>query len=308
MQLPQTRGAKHKIETSTVRPIIDLFIEFWNIFVVKDGPSLKLDDFKECFVQKECPQQENGYDCGLFMSAVILHLLSGVRIHEKVFTQTHITLLKARLVSTIANSSAKTFTDYDATECIPANIIRSCFPMLKWNFSKGDDPDRFLRKKSLTPPRRVTIIRHPTINDNWHVPPVRMRVKLPPMRVLQEYKYKEASESIPLSQIIIPSSITEKKKGGETGHDSDVEEVPPPTTTEKKRVPPLKTAPKRSKSNLDEVEDLDSDVEIIELTPSRLSPERALKKLKHDIVDLGEDMESADFFVSEGETKKKKAP
>ena len=79
-----------------------------------------------------------------------------------------------------------------------------------------------------------------------------MRVKLLLISVLQEHRYKDAGESIPLSQIIIPGSITEKKKGEETGHNSGIEELPPPKMPEKKRKPTIV-----------EVEDLDSDVELL---------------------------------------------
>ena len=117
------------------------------------------------------------------MTSVIPHLLSGVLVTKNVFTQSHVTHLKARLVATIANSTSGKFKEYDATKMMPADIIHYSFPMLRWDYRKGEDPDHFLCKQHTTAPKGVTMTHHPTINDGWYVCPPYMRVKLPPNSV-----------------------------------------------------------------------------------------------------------------------------
>ena len=71
-------------------------------------------------------------------------MLSDVPITRHVFSPDNIKELKIHLISTLANSIEGNFKEYKANEVMPADIIRSCFPKLRWNFSKGPNPDRFL--------------------------------------------------------------------------------------------------------------------------------------------------------------------
>ena len=141
----RTRGTQeHKLENRFVKNILNLFIDFWNGFVMRNDRYLDFDMFKDNFQQKECPQQPNSYNCSLYMSIIILHLLSDVPITKHVFTPDNIKELKIRLISTLANSIEGNFTNYKAYETIPADIIHYSFPKLRWDYAMGPDPDRFL--------------------------------------------------------------------------------------------------------------------------------------------------------------------
>jgi MULE transposase domain/Ulp1 protease family, C-terminal catalytic domain/SWIM zinc finger len=75
-------------------------------------------------VYADCPQQNNDYDCGLFATAVVLHISHGVPIVEDVFTQEHITNCRCGLFTQLSKSTGPT------GPTLTPHFVPSFFPQL----------------------------------------------------------------------------------------------------------------------------------------------------------------------------------
>ncbi|KAG7358230.1 hypothetical protein IV203_014817 [Nitzschia inconspicua] len=77
-------------------------------------------------VFRNCPNQNNSHDCGLFAVAIIWHLLDGKEVHSSVFIQDDIGALREALYRGLS-SNAEWATDEDG-EISPADTARAEIP------------------------------------------------------------------------------------------------------------------------------------------------------------------------------------
>jgi len=89
-----------------------------------------------------CPQQRNYYDCGLFGIAVVLHLATGVPVHQTVFQPTDITLLRKQLYMHLSSQYnyrvQKKRITWTFQPSIAPSFMASVFPLLQF---EGTIPD-----------------------------------------------------------------------------------------------------------------------------------------------------------------------
>jgi hypothetical protein len=71
---------------------------------------------------KDCPRQVNGYDCGIFAVAVVLHLSECLPLITDTFSQGDVTKARFLLAKAFASSSSLMEGTCDG--------FRSCFPHL----------------------------------------------------------------------------------------------------------------------------------------------------------------------------------
>ena len=87
----------------------------------------------------DCPMQQNTYDCGLFATIVVLHLLNDVNVDVTTFTQSNITKFRESLYEIFKAKPDKQLPDPKIF--ISRTFIESFFSKLKKPVIK---PDPFL--------------------------------------------------------------------------------------------------------------------------------------------------------------------
>ena len=90
-------------------------VDFFNTFILHDEENVSLhEDWRDVLnrtTYMNCPRQDNGYDCGIFSVACILHLSEHSQLDESSFSQSDIT--KARSLLAVAFSSNASMTTND---------------------------------------------------------------------------------------------------------------------------------------------------------------------------------------------------
>jgi hypothetical protein len=94
-----------------------------------------------------CPQQQNGYDCGLFGIGVVLHLALEETIHSGTFSQRNITDLRRAMGQNITPSDVS---------WINTMQVASFFPALEPRFPKTSTPPAPVRAPTNREERHVT--------------------------------------------------------------------------------------------------------------------------------------------------------
>jgi Ulp1 family protease len=76
---------------------------FFKTFVLHDKASLRQSDTDviQLAQYKACPMQLNGYDCGIFAVATVLHLLERIDLSSRSLTQVHVTKARSLLAKTL---------------------------------------------------------------------------------------------------------------------------------------------------------------------------------------------------------------
>ena len=123
-------------------------IDFFNTFILHDENHISLhedwNDVLKRTMYMNCPRQDNGYDCGIFSVACILHLLEHSQLDDASFSQTDIT--KARSLLAVAFSSNASMNTNDL-----GRQFRECFRMLRHQsvFDNTDEVQIFVPISSL---------------------------------------------------------------------------------------------------------------------------------------------------------------
>jgi hypothetical protein len=73
---------------------------------------------------RDCPRQDNGYDCGIFTVAVELHLLEERVVDEKAFNQSHATEARKQLATAFINVKSP-------SRLHTCDVFRNCVPLLQ---------------------------------------------------------------------------------------------------------------------------------------------------------------------------------
>ena len=139
-----TRG--RNITQHKLKPQVEGFVlsiqKFWKKYVHPNIPAEKNkngsqeeEEVLPIVTYMPCPQQNNLYDCGLFATAICLHLLDGVIIKENTFSQDNISALRLNIGKTMEGWLEKnTITDlkqknpFLGLDCLE---VRSHFDTLK---------------------------------------------------------------------------------------------------------------------------------------------------------------------------------
>lgn len=101
-----TRGSSKSL-TLGMRQFLELFIKTWNCYVVynETRKQLNLKSILEKLQTPECPQQQNGVDCGLFVLVNCIHILDGIEIKQDIYGQKEISNLRNNLAKLLEDLS-----------------------------------------------------------------------------------------------------------------------------------------------------------------------------------------------------------
>ena len=95
------KSSRHSHLPSPVRKFLQTLCIFWNKNVKSSKDNNQQNNLLKNVVLKECPQQKNSIDCGLFAVGICLHLLDGIDIQHNTFTQDNITLFRNNVSKTM---------------------------------------------------------------------------------------------------------------------------------------------------------------------------------------------------------------
>ncbi len=103
--------AKRRIhQASTAAAIVKKVNYFFNAFVLHETKYASIQQSDADVVRrvqyKDCPPQRNGYDCGIFAVAMVLHLAEQIEITDDTFSQANVTQARAQLAETFASEVA----------------------------------------------------------------------------------------------------------------------------------------------------------------------------------------------------------
>ena len=113
--------------SSTAAEIVEKVNFFFKFYILHEAKYQSLHQSDVDVLQraqyKECPRQNNGYDCGIFTVAVVLHLLERKEVDEMSFTQSNVTEGRKHLATALINAKSP------SREQI-RGVFRKCFPLL----------------------------------------------------------------------------------------------------------------------------------------------------------------------------------
>jgi Ulp1 protease family, C-terminal catalytic domain/SWIM zinc finger/Transposase, Mutator family len=117
------RSQKRIYRTSCAATMVHKVNLFFNNFVLHDQ---KYKLFRQTDAEllrrihyRDCPRQLNGYDCGIFAVAVVLHLAERKEVDDTTFCQEHVTRGRAELSKAFSGAGGMT-----------SDVFRKCFPLL----------------------------------------------------------------------------------------------------------------------------------------------------------------------------------
>ena len=104
------RSKRRMHQSSTAASIVKKVNYFFNAFVLHEKKYASIRQSDTDVVQlvqyKDSPSQKNGYDCGIFAVAMVLHLAKQTDITDDTLSQANITQARARLAETFASDDA----------------------------------------------------------------------------------------------------------------------------------------------------------------------------------------------------------
>jgi hypothetical protein len=108
---------------------------------------------------ESCPEELDGFDCGIFAVTVCLHLLEQKSVDQRSFSQGHATeawtLLSANLCDKFLATLGLHVADKDEMDTSKRNF-RGCFPLLSGNCISFDGSDKLRAEYPPIPTRRIT--------------------------------------------------------------------------------------------------------------------------------------------------------
>jgi hypothetical protein len=119
-QRSRKRLPKSIIPLNVVRQV-NHFFNTYLIHEEKYAPLRQTDATLLCRVQyKECPEQNNGFDCGIFAVAILLHLSEQLEVKRDSFSLADVTRARSNLAEAFCLKSA----------VMTSDVFRNCFPCL----------------------------------------------------------------------------------------------------------------------------------------------------------------------------------
>ena len=121
------RARKRIHRSSTAAEIVEKVNFFFKFCVLHEAKYQRLHQSDADLLQraeyKDCPWQDNGYDCGIFTVAEVLHLLEQRVVDEKAFKQSHVTEARKQLATALINVKSP-------SRLHTCDVFRNCFPLL----------------------------------------------------------------------------------------------------------------------------------------------------------------------------------
>jgi hypothetical protein len=121
------RSQKRIHRSSTAADIVRMVNSFFNFYILHDAKYKDLQQSDVALLRRveyrDCPRQLNGYDCGIFAVAVVLHLLDQKPVDTTAFTQSDVTEGRNHLARAL---NARSHVIPDTT----SKLFRNCFPLL----------------------------------------------------------------------------------------------------------------------------------------------------------------------------------
>jgi Ulp1 family protease len=118
------RSQKRIHQSSTAADIVKKVNFFFKFYILHDD---KYQDLRQtdanllCRVQyQDCPEQKNGFDCGIFAVAIVLHLAEQIDLKRDTFSQVDVTKARSQLAKALGSKSA----------FMTSDVFRNCFPCL----------------------------------------------------------------------------------------------------------------------------------------------------------------------------------
>ena len=121
------RSQKRIHRSSNAADVVSMVNSFFNSYILHDSKYQDLQQSDVALLRRveyrDCPRQLNGYDCGIFAVAVVLHLLDRKLVDTTAFTQSDVTEGRNHLARAL---NARSHVIPDTT----SKHFRNCFPLL----------------------------------------------------------------------------------------------------------------------------------------------------------------------------------
>ena len=199
------RKARRVVRGSTAAKLVQKVNTFVNNFVLHlpEHHHLQQSDgavLRTVFYQS-CPEQRNGFDCGLFAVAVCLHLAERKPVDPNSFAQCNVTEAR-RLLSQCLGVNTVIDVDNEELETT-RTYFRGCFPLLS---SSG----KFENSAQGVPPRMATRKSTPSKTRNIRAAEGSQKKKIAVKKVKRELKAKVKTNSD--ADIVVDKTATTKAK------------------------------------------------------------------------------------------------
>jgi hypothetical protein len=148
------RSRKRLPESSIPLNIVRQVNHFFNTYLIHEEKFARLRQPDATLVRrvqyKACPEQKNGFDCGIFAVAIVLHLSERLEVKTDTFSQADVTKARSNLAEAFCSESA----------VMTSDVFRNCFPSLCGRSIMESTGIEVITRATSTPPKKSATLRH----------------------------------------------------------------------------------------------------------------------------------------------------
>ena len=157
------RSRKRLPKSSTPLDIVRQVNHFFNTYLIHEenfAPLRQTDASLLRRVQyKECPEQTNGFDCGIFAVAIVLHLSERIEVKMDSFSQADVTKGRSQLAEAFCLESA----------VMTSDVFRNCFPCLCGRSIIESTGVEVITRVTELPPKQSATLRYNIRTRSKHI-------------------------------------------------------------------------------------------------------------------------------------------